>query len=80
MSNYLTLLKISQVLTPESLAAVASFSSLPHALKYLDKYNSDQHQLELITNDNCFYWIVPSTAASRLSWFGFERLVTLSYA
>lgn len=80
MSTYLTLLQISQVLSSESLAAVVSFSSLPNALNYLDKHNSDQHQLELITNDNRFYWIVPSAAANRLIWLGFQRLVTLSYA
>lgn len=80
MSNYLTLLQISQVIPSDSLTSVASFSSLSHALNYLSKHNSDQQRLELVTNDNLSYWIVPSTAANRLTWLGFQCLATLSYA
>lgn len=80
MPDYSTLLQISQVLPLGSEAAVASFVNFDCALNYLWQQNTDQVQLELITNDNVWYWIVPASAASKLSWVGFRRLVTLECA
>lgn len=78
MSNFSTLLRISRVVSRESLTAITSFSNLSEALHFFYQQNTDQQPLGLITNDNVWYWIVPTKVAEQLTWVGFHQLVTLT--